>query len=145
MTIASAIAVLSLLIIWPVSYSLNLWRNIGGTKLAPSDSIPISPNFRLGFEKGGMWIYTYEAPYTGSIWRMGTTNDPPPVRQVWVIGDYGLAHEVFFGYDPGSRLACDLPGIYFRRFRGFGNNLPYTTLRISLWLPILFSAVLPLL
>jgi hypothetical protein len=147
LTLLSAVVLCFLLVMWPVSYFLNLSRSLSTGKLAPSDSISITPQYHLGFERGSMWFYTYEMPYRGSImWLGGGTNDPPPVVREWTLGDYGFSHVVRSNSsEKMSRRACDLPGIYFRRFWGFDDKLPYTTLRMSLWLPILLSAILPLL
>ena len=132
-------------VIWPVSYEMNLSRNMGRGKLAPSDSIPLPAHYHLGFEEGGMWLYTYEMPYRGSIIGMTSTNDPPPFRWYWQIGFFGFGHEITFGHEHMSERVCDFPGIYFRRFWRFDDNPPYTTLRLSLWYPVFLSAILPLL
>jgi len=129
---------------WPVSYFLNLSRSLGTSKLMPSDSIPIAPHYHMGFERGSMWVYTYEMPYRGSIVWLSQTNDPPSVGHAWRIGDYGFSHSIdFHKSEKLSARACDLPGIYFRRFWRFDDKPPYTTLCMSLWYPILLFAVLP--
>jgi hypothetical protein len=130
---------------WPVSYFMNLSRSFGIGKLAPSDSIPITAYYHLGFERGSLWFYTYEMPYRGSImWLSGGTNDPPPVVRAWTLGDYGFSHVVRSNTsEKMSERACDLPGIYFRRFWQFDDKPPYTTLCMSLWYPTLLLAILP--
>jgi hypothetical protein len=116
---------------------------MGSGKLVPSDSIPITPQYHLGFENGGMWFYTYEMPYRGSIISFSGPSDPPPFRWFWHVGDYGFGHEINFGHDHISERSCDLPGVYFRRIWRFDDHPPYTTLRMSLWYPIFLLAVLP--
>ena len=145
-TFLSAIGFCFLVVMWPVSYHLNLSRSIGSSKPTPSDSIPITPHYRLGFEDGSMWLYTYEMPYRGGIIWLSDTNDPPPIVRAWHFGDYGFAHAIYRGKsDRMSDRSCDLPGIYFRRFWRFDDNPPYTTLRANLWYPISLLAVLPVL
>jgi len=141
----STIGLCFLVIIWPVSYRLDLSRNIGSRTLTPSDSILITPHYHLGFENGAAWLYTYEMPYRGSIVWLSNTNDPPPIRRLWYLGDYGFGHVIRHGKQGRSlsERSCDLPGVYFRRFWSFDNNLPDTTLRVSLWYPTLLLAVLP--
>ena len=143
-TLLSAIGFCFLVIVWPVSYHLNLLRGISSGKLMPSDSIPIAPAFRLGFQDGGVWFYNEEMPYMGGISWMSDTNDPPPVMHSWYFGHYGFGHSIYQG--KAGRLSdrsCDLPGIYFRQFWAFDDNPPYTTLCVSLWYPISLLAVLP--
>ena len=140
----SAIGFCFLLIIWPVSYYLDLSRSIGSGKPTPSDSIPITPHYRLGFEGGSMWLYTHAMPYQGSIMWISGTNDPPPVVRAWNLGPYGFAHIVrSVRSGKMSESTCDLPGIYFRRFWDFDANPAWTTLRMSLGYPLLLLAILP--
>jgi hypothetical protein len=143
-TLLSAIGFCFLVIIWPVSYHMNLSRSLGSSELTPSDSIAVTPHYRLGFEAGSIWFYRYEMPYRGSIIWISDTNDPPPVVRAWRFGDYGFGHAIYRGTSERmSARDCDLPGIYFRRFWSFDNNPPYTTLRASLWYPLSVLAVLP--
>jgi hypothetical protein len=132
---------------WPVSYHMNLSKSLMTDKLEPSDSIPVTPHLRLGFECGSIFLYSYEMPYRGSIIGLSSDeNDPPPVVQKWEFGGYGFSHSVsFHKTEKMSWTGCDLPGIYFRRFWNFDNKPPYTTLETSLWYPILLFALLPLL
>jgi hypothetical protein len=143
-TLLSAIGFCFLVIIWPVSYHLNLSRGIGSGKLVPSDSVAIVSGYRLGFEDGGAWFYNYEMPYRGSIYAMSSTNDPPPVRWFWHLGDYGFGHSTHFTrLGTVSEGNCDFPGIYFRRIWHQGHEPAYSTLMMSLCYPILLLAVLP--
>jgi hypothetical protein len=143
LTLLSAIAFCVLVVMWPASYFMDLSKSIGTGKLAPSDSILIAPYYRLGFERGSMWLYSYQMPYRGGTVSIWDKNDPPPIIRAWTCGDYGFSHVVRVG--KLSERACDLPGIYFRRFWRFDDNPPYTTLCVSLWYPVLLSAVLPFL
>lgn len=146
LSLLSAIALCLLVLVWPISYLLDLSRNLGTDNIAPSDSIPVTPSYYLGFERGSMWLYTLSMPYRGSIMWIGDTNDPPPIVREWRFGDYGFAHIVRVGKgEKLSERSCDLPGIYFRRFWRFDKDPPYTTLCLSLWYPVLLSAVMPLL
>jgi hypothetical protein len=146
LTLLSAVVLCLLVVMWPASHFLNLSRSLGTGKLTPSDSIPITPHYHLGFERGSMWLYTYAMPYRGSIMWLSNTNDPPPVVRAWILGDYGFSHTVLSNAsEKMSERTCDLPGIYFRRFWSFDDKPPYTTLCMSLWYPIFLSAVLPLL
>lgn len=144
LTLLSAVVLCLLVVMWPASYFLNLSRSIGTAKHAPSDSIPVSPDYRLGFERGSLWLYTYEMPYRGGIMWISSTNDPPPVFHASTLGDYGFYHSIVSNKSEKlSERACDLPGIYFRRFWRFDDQPPYTTLSMSLWYPMLLSVVLP--
>ena len=145
LTVLSVVVLCFLVVMWPVSYSLDLSRSLGSGKLAPSDSIPIGAHYHLGFERGSLWLYTYEMPYRGSIIGLASgTNDSPSIVHAWRFGDYGFLHRVdFHKSEKFSEKACDLPGIYFRRFWRFDDKPPYTTLCLSLWCPILLSAILP--
>jgi hypothetical protein len=139
----SAIGFCLFVVLLPVSYSLNLMKNMVNGSHSPSDSIPIILNYRLGFENGGVWLYTAPFPYEGGIWNLSSDDDPPPITSTWYLGEYGFGHWIYLGRRPISARECDLPGIYFRRFWNFDANPPYTTLRISLWYPILVLAILP--
>jgi hypothetical protein len=119
---------------------------MGTGKLEPSDSVPVSLNYRLGFERGSLWLYTYEMPYHGGIVWLSSTNDLPSVVHIWGSGQFGFGHAVYSNKtDKLSERFCDLPGVYFRRLWHFDDKPPYTTLELSLWYPILLSAILPLL
>jgi hypothetical protein len=145
-TLLSAIGFCFLVIIWPVSYYLNLSKGIGSSNPKPSDCIPISSDYHLGFEDGETWVYNYAAPYRGSIMAMTSPNDPPPVEWFWHWGDCGFGHALYFTIlGQVSERGCDFPGLYFRRIwhQSQGNNPAYTTLGMSLWYPVLLLAVLP--
>jgi hypothetical protein len=145
LTLLSAVVLCFFVVMWPLSYFLDLSRSLGTGKLAPSDSVSITPHYHLGFERGGLWIYTYEMPYRGSIMWIRFPDDPPSVVHAWTFGDYGFSHSVdFHKSEKLSERACDLPGIYFRRFWRFDDSPTYTTLRMSLCYPILLLAVLPM-
>ena len=145
LTVASAIAFCFFVVIWPVSYEMNLSRSLATGKYEPSDSIPLPAQYHLGFEEGGMWFFSHPTPYRGSIIGMTSANDPPPYRWFWHIGFFGFGHEIHYGHEHRSERTCDFPGIYFRRFWWFDDNPPYTTLRLSLWYQVFLSAILPLL
>ena len=144
LTLVSALVFGFLVVIWPVSYEMNLSKSLITGNNEPSDSIPLPAHYHLGFEDGGMWLYNYPRPYRGSIIGMTSTNAPPPFRWDWNVGEYGFGHEITFGREHMSERSCDLPGVYFRRFWRFDDHPPYTTLRLSLWYPVLLSAIFPL-
>jgi hypothetical protein len=144
-TIASTVIYALLTIIWSMSYSFNLSRGIETS--APSDSIPLIFDYRLGFEDGAVWIYNYKMPYRGGIMLLASTNDPPSINRFFGLGDYGFGHKTDFERHNKISMTenyCDLPGIYFRQFWDPGQGSAYATLRVSLWYPALLSAVLPL-
>ena len=146
LTLLSGIVLCFLVVMWPVSYFMDLSRNFGTGKLAPSDSIPVSPDYRMGFERGSLWLYTYAMPYRGGIVWMSSTNDPPPQVHEWSLGGYGFGHSVHSNKtDKLSKRYCDLPGVSFLSLWHFDDKPPYTTLELSLWYPILPLAVLPVL
>jgi hypothetical protein len=114
LSVASAFAFGLAVIAWPLSYHLDLSRGLSGAAPKPSDSIPLLSGYRLGFEDGRVWFYNYQAPYRGNL-----------------ISTFSVKS----GYD--------LPGIYFRHITLQGSAPAYTTLRASLWYPVLLFAVLP--
>ena len=133
-TIASAIFFCFLVIIWPVSYHLDLTKGLGSGKPVPSDSVPIISGYRLGFEDGAVWFYNYDIPWLGGTGRFADTN---LLRVVWYrrSGDYNIFHENDFkGRDNIVETldSCNLPGIYFYRIWERGNDPAYTTLSASL-------------
>ena len=148
-TIASAMILTILIIMWPASYNLNLAKGLRTGKLAPSDSIPLIFGYRLGFENGGVWLYNYEMPWFGGTYSLTSgSNSSKPVVRYWHSGDYDLGYEA--DYDGKNKVVgvendCDLPGIYFRQFWTLGKGPSYTTLMVSLCYPVLMSAVLPML
>jgi hypothetical protein len=146
---ASAITCVFLLFIWPVSYFLDLSKNFETSKLARSDSLPLISDYHLGFENGAAWLYNGGMPYRGGIISLsGGTNTPQPISRSWSWGDCDFGHKIEFegrGQISVTASYCDLPGIYFRQFWYPGQQSAYTTLMLSLWYPVLLSAVLPLL
>lgn len=75
--------------------------------------LAVTPTFHVGFFEGGVWFYSDYWPYHGDI----------------------IAIE-----RPLKTSGLDFPGIYYRYFR-----YPASTwsLMVSLWYPILLSAILP--
>jgi hypothetical protein len=155
LTIASGIVCCLLLIIFLVSYHLDLSNFSGkGGKGLPNDSIALASHFRLGFYEGSMWFYSYEVPYMGSIRRLadekGVIYKNGHAHEVrdwyWHVGDYGIAQDTLIGerreFVEKDRYV-DLPGIYFRYFDEVDSPPPYWTLIMSLWYPISLFAILP--
>lgn len=147
-TIISGILLVFLLIIWPVSYHLDLTKNLGNRKLTLSDSIPIVAGYRLGFEDGGLWFYNYEMPfYGGTIGLSAGPDDNPTISKEWYWHGYGFGHETHFrGRNAISdkETYCDLPGVYFLKIWEPRQDPAYLTLETSLWYPVLSTAILPL-
>jgi hypothetical protein len=107
-----------------------------------SDSIPVTSNYRLGFENGGAWFYTDAMPYRGSMMGVADENNPPQVIGEWHWGHFGFVHIEYPKPSLPDETLLDLPGIYFRRFSQAGSP-PWATLRISLWLPMAILAIVP--
>jgi hypothetical protein len=132
-----------------MSYGLNLAKGLGMGKLVPSDSIPVSFGYRLGIERGAIWVYNYKMPWYGGTYSLsGGNNMSKPAIRYWHLGDYDLGYETDYDEENkpvGRENDCDLPGIYFRQFWTRGHDPAYATLSVSLWYPVLFFAVLPLL
>jgi hypothetical protein len=130
---------------WPVSYHLDLAKHVMDAKITPSDCIALPKDFNIGIEMGAVWLYSEAVPYTGGMIGVRFKTDPPAIVRGWRFGIYGFAHII---EHPKSQLpderTCDLPGIYFRRFL-CRDSPPWTTLRVSLWYPILLSSALPIL
>jgi hypothetical protein len=138
------IALMTSAVVWgllalmlPISYRLDIWKHY----------VAITSRFHIGFFQGGVWFYSHDKPYMGSIMNIGA---PPTheVSRVWRTshGDYGVALSTFIGEQGeivDKMTACTLPGIYFRHFQVHGEVLPLWTLMVSLWYPLLLSAILP--
>jgi len=105
--IASGVGCFLITVILLLSYHLDLERH----------GIGVSRHFHFGFFDGGVWFYSDELPYQGSM--IGIAEDPslPQVR------------------------GGDFPGVYYRSFRIRAENT--WTLMVSLWYPILLSAIAP--
>ncbi len=114
LTIVSAIALGSLVIVWPISYNLTLSGADEHGALTARNSIPIFPGYRSGFYDGKMWFYTYEIPYGGSM-----------------IG--GRA----------TKTGFDFPGIYYRHILTGYPGPAWITLAVSLCCPVFVFAILP--
>jgi hypothetical protein len=146
LVLASIAACGLLLVVFPVSY----WLEVGGLdakgRLVSKQSIRIVSDFRAGFEGGRLWVFNYAAPYQGStIAIVDSSVDPAPVGRSWHWGNYGVGHEILFaGREKISEWGCDLPGVYFRHIWRQRYSPPMTSLGMSLWYPISISAALPL-
>jgi hypothetical protein len=143
-TVASAIGFCFFVFMWPVSYHLNLSKHMVDAKITTSDCIALTKNFNLGFEKGSLWLYSDAMPYRGSMLTVGDETSQPPIVHGWNLGDYGFTHIEHVKSSLQDERMFDLPGVYFRRFL-WRDSPPYTTLRVSLWYPIIFLIALPIL
>ena len=120
------------------------------------DSIAITSHFRCGISDGGIWFFSLDVPYTGSVRHGGdeqgiyyeggrarATRD-----RSWVVGHFGFVQTSYAG-DKGEFVgrdrSADLPGIYYRQFVWWKQEFPWWTLRVSLWHPIVLFAILPML
>jgi hypothetical protein len=155
LTVASGIASAFMLILLPVSYDTNIADVDSSTRrLTSPASIPILSCFRCGVYRGGIWFFTGDVPYMGSSTHAadesGILGEGGHAREIrdWCCGagcygflqvTYVADNRVFVGRD----RAADLPGVYYRYFEWWNSPRPWSTLRISLWLPILVFAVLP--
>ncbi len=136
----STIGICLLALMWPISYQFNLSKNMSEAKITASDCIDLSTNLHLGLENGSFWLYSEEMPYRGSMLTVGRENGPPPVVHEWGLGGCGFVH---IEDNPDERIFA-LPGIYFERILT-PKSPPWTTLRVRIWLPILFLTIAPLL
>lgn len=118
--------------------------------------IAVTPHFHIRFSGAGMWFYSADLPYHGSVWLMGDDKGAfynhghhmRPTRDLfWHAGRYGILGETYIG-ESGEivvrRKAADFPGVYFRRFEWTG-QYPDWTLMVSCWYPFLLFAFLPVL
>lgn len=106
-TLASAIVCGLALVAIFVSHHLDVRRH----------GIAVTARFHVGFFDGGVWFYSDEWPYRGSIIQVG--GQPPLLRQA----------------------GFDFSGIYYRYFLLPADST--WSLRVSLWYPFLLSAILP--
>jgi hypothetical protein len=79
--------------------------------------ITVTSRFHVGFFDGGVWFYSDQWPYRGSI--IQVDGQPPLLRQA----------------------GFDFSGIYYRIFRFPADST--WSLVVSLWYPIVLSAILP--
>jgi len=135
-----------LLILMPVSYHLNLSAfDTASGSLSAHDSIALSSRFHLGFFDGGVWFFSHDVPYMGSIMWIGGPGSHE-VSKGWYRGGYGFDQTSFIGKEGDAvdiKTGCDLPGVYFRHFQLHRYVGPTWTLMLSLWYPISLLAVLP--
>jgi hypothetical protein len=106
-TIASAIGCGLMMLALVVSYRMDMRR----------DGITFTEHFHSGIFDGGLWFYSDQLPYHGSIIQLG---DQPPILQ---------------------KSGFDCPGVYYRYFR-FPTNTIWSVM-ISLWYPVVALAILP--
>lgn len=107
LVLASAIACGLALVALLVSHRLDVRRH----------GITVTSRFYVGFFSGGLWLYSDQLPYQGSI--IQVDGQPPLLRQ----------------------SAFDFSGIYYRYFH-FPADTTWS-LRVSLWYPVLLSAIAP--
>jgi hypothetical protein len=105
--IASAIGCCLLAVALFVSYRLDMQRH----------GIAVARAFHVGLFDGGMWFYSDEWPYRGSIIQI---DGRPPIS---------------------NQSSLDFPGIYYRYFR-FPAHTTWS-LMVSLWYPFLLLAIPP--
>ena len=154
--IASAIICCLLLILLPVSYDLSLSDfDPKSRRVTSRGSIAVMSHFRCGASDGGVWVYSLDCPYTGSIRHISDERgsifyEGGHARQTrdwgWSAGDYGMVQMSFIGEKGelvGKDRSGDLPGIYYRHFESWKEQRPWWTLRVALWYPIVLFAVLP--
>ena len=106
--------------------------------------ITIMPHFHVSFSGGGVWFYSEDLPYRGSVNFIGGGRSQVTRDSLWHIGFYGVRLTAYARDEQTWRkdTACDLPGIYYRRFAVTGAR-PDWTLRVSCLYPFTLFAVLP--
>ncbi len=157
-TLASTIVFGLLLVLIPVSNSLKFVDD----DFKPLHSIAIMSHCRCAISDGGLWFFSHDYLYRGSIRFLSDDHGGiyyngghARVNQDW--GWYAVAWDAIGcgvvqlsyigdqGDVVGRDLDADFPGIYFRHFTGLGMDHPMWTLWVDLWLPMLISAILPML
>lgn len=145
-SLLSGVVCCSLLILLPVSYHLSLVA-LDTVSSGPSShaSLAFTRRFHVGFQDGGVWFFSHDYPYMGSIMNIGGP-DTHEVRSGWHTAEYDLGHISFLsehGEVMDKKSFCTLPGIYFRHFLIHGEAASLWTLMFSLWYPISVMAILP--
>ena len=153
LTAASGVACLAVVIVTVVGYRLD--ERSRGLLDEQKHGITVTPHFHIRFSAGGVWFYSEELPYRGSIIALGDSEGnlhygdgryARPIRdRVWHVGDYGVRLTALAnqnGQIVRSESACDFPGIYYRRFQWIGER-PDWTLMVNCLYPFLLFAVLP--
>jgi hypothetical protein len=143
-------------VLLPVSYLTNM-ADLDHTnhKMISPQSIPIGSDARCVVYEGGIWFFSNDVPYMGSIRRMsagdGGIHYPGGFARKsrdwdWNLGKYGFLQDSYTGEsdDVVELDRCgDLPGIYYRYFDCWDYPRPWLTLRVSLLYPFLFFIILP--
>ncbi|SRR5258706_11530809 len=107
LVLASAIVCGLALVALLISHHLDVRRH----------GVAVTSRFHVGFFDGGVWFYSDQWPYRGSI--IQVDGQPPLLRQA----------------------SFDFSGIYYRFFRFPADST--WSLMVSLWYPVLLSAILP--
>ena len=156
LTIASAVVLLLLILLFLVSFHFELASldDKSGMWTSPA-SIGVTSSIRCCVSSGSVWFFSHECPYTGSLRHLSDghggivyTGGPARVNYDWnwSIGEYGLTQMTYVGDQNkvvGQDRCADLPGIYYRHFTGLNESIPTLTLKMSLCYPIFLCAVLP--
>jgi hypothetical protein len=144
LTAGSAIVGGLLLIILPISYHFEHRRN----------AVAITSSLWIAVYDGTVWFDSQFPPSRGRISDIGHGKVPYEGGEAhaakdwgWYIGAYGIGQRTFRG-EQDEFVAKDrglhLPGIYYRHFEREKEPLLWWV-SVSLWYPILLSAVLPFL
>ncbi len=117
-------------------------------------SVPIGGRLRCIPLGGRLWVFTGDYPYQGSILTLSDGNQvswggawtTEITDWEWVSGSNGISQSSFIdkdGKNRGKARYGDFPGIYYRHFEWLNADEPWTTLSVSLFYPLVLSAILP--
>ena len=155
-TVASAVLCCLFFVLLPVSYHLTLTDfDSQSRRVVSHDSVAMTSHSRCGISNGGIWLFSLDVPYTGSVRHLGDERgvlyEGGHARRTrdrsWIVGHFGFVQTSYTGEEDefvGRDRGADLPGIYYRHFIWGKQTAPWWTLRVSLWYPIVLFAILPL-
>src|ERR1035437_7135389 len=149
----SSVACLTLIIATVVGYRLDQEsRSLLDEK---RHGIAMTPHFHIRFSEFGVWFYSEDLPYHGSVRALvdekgnlyyGDGRRARPIRdRLWHLGNCGVRLEEMANLDDQTvrrEISCNLPGVYYRRFEWIGER-PDWTLMVSCWYPFLLFSGLP--
>lgn len=155
-TMGSGVLAFACVLLFPISEFLTVVE-MQENGFGPHHAIKLTTTFHCGISRGGVWFFNQGGPYTGSLRFIdggedGLISSSGGLVRVtrdwsWILGESGVVQESYWDYKTGVLVgrdrSADFPGIYLRHFDWKINGPPWTTLRISLWYPLLLFSILP--
>ena len=148
-TVVSTVCCVVFLVLLPLSLFLELPDYGNDGNIEPNGSISVG-SLGCAVSGGGLWLFTEEIPYQGSIIALEGSWDGVSVTERrdwgWDNNRYGIEQVSYIdqtGGTAGRARYGDFPGIYYRHFEWRSSKYPWWTLAMSLLYPIGLTATLP--